>query len=31
MFDHVLVEPNPVLDAQRAEFLDYESQFEEQS
>lgn len=31
MFDNVLVEPNPLLDAQRAEFMAYESQFEDQS
>jgi 2-oxoisovalerate dehydrogenase E1 component alpha subunit len=30
MFEHVLVESNPALDAQRTEFLAYESQFEEQ-
>jgi pyruvate dehydrogenase E1 component alpha subunit len=29
MFDHVLVESSPILDQQRADFLAYESQFED--
>jgi 2-oxoisovalerate dehydrogenase E1 component alpha subunit len=29
MFDHVLVEPSPILQQQRADFIAYESQFED--